>query len=1115
MATEMAFDGKRISGCAAKPRRGSLLYVRKSFYVLLSLVLSRYASAVDLTIGDVPKVDYSESVVLTTSTAPVGDTLPSGIEDPIFWLDASDTNDWTIAADGKVTEVPSKVGSRKLTTDLTTGHFKGWPNTSTSNQGWYYIVPSSPRMITDETELAKGVSLDFGIRSSSSSTGRRAMVFDAVTVPADATSASNLLVNIGTVVMVVKPNVASAYFPLGGGFGNVSHSGDSWLRNTDSTETGSATEDSLAAAMFRLGDGYAPSNACFAVIRHDGQPTSARDMGWMGSWEVLSFMPKAADLRATGLGVARETAYGYGYAGGFRVAEMLIFGSLLPKSDVERIEAYLQKKWFGQAPAATGGNAQIGWLHVSKKEATACTVTANVGEGDTLTVDRLQGGRYDGALVKNGAGTLAVKNTAGFGGPVTLNGGTLAFPARAVPTLADLPSDAYAHFDASDLSTVTYDEETLTVSQWTNTTARTLAGMPFGLCQSDASKRPTLRKDALGSGLNILDFGAVASGPFLSFTSLSDGTVRTVDKVATVVGVIGAQNSGGGGHLFGYPGNTASSAGGWNRNAGWCSWGSTLLSPTCLIEADSTEPIYATNDLIVIDGVRAPHDSGYRHPGYQVAAIRMPGAIARRLASSSIGGGHTGGMRVGELFIFRRILTELEMRDITAYLENKWFGRTSPGYRAAVTNIPQLAKVSVEAASSIDVPSESTVRLGALTGTDVGTLTKTGAGTLAVEQLDTTGAVAVAEGTLKIVAKNDPGANLCQVAAVASLHLDACDTNRMDLSVSGDDTRVNDWYSQSGSGYAWSNSRSPYLRLNAFGPGLNAVDFGDSYSSTSPYLLLDTSRDSVRSVFAVWQTATKSSPLLGSCKTLLPEAATQCEPYDFIRETTTGALLAGKTFQYTNVDSVYTNGVLSSYRYTPQELPCHLVELHLKTGFHASSLTTDRSHASAGGQKLGEIIIYERKLTEREKVATRNYLMRKWFGKTDEELTPLPDPEPVVHNIGSLTVAQGATVQLSGTVSIAELCVDGGATAPAFSVDGTFAIAEGQVVTLSHPELLPAGANFTVPILSAAAFTGSDRANLKTAVINGLPDGRPAKLTVEGGMLVLDFRLKSLVISFR
>jgi len=87
--------------------------------------------------------------------------------------------------------------------------------------------------------------------------------------------------------------------------------------------------------------------------------------------------------------------------------------------------------------------------------------------------------------------------------------------------------------------------------------------------------------------------------------------------------------------------------------------------------------------------------------------------------------------------------------------------------------------------------------------------------------------------------------------------------------------------------------------------------------------------------------------------------------------------------------------------------------------------------------------------------------------------------------------------------------------APTLSVDGTFAVGEGQVVTLTHPELLPAGVSFTVPILSATAFTGADKANLKTAVINGLPEGRQAKLAVEGNVLMLDFRQKGLVIGFR
>ena len=80
-------------------------------------------------------------------------------------------------------------------------------------------------------------------------------------------------------------------------------------------------------------------------IRHDGQHTHPTFSGFYGGWEVVSIIPQSDLLcNATGLGMndARISAV----SGGFKVAEMLIFGKVLSVFETARVEAYLQRKWF-------------------------------------------------------------------------------------------------------------------------------------------------------------------------------------------------------------------------------------------------------------------------------------------------------------------------------------------------------------------------------------------------------------------------------------------------------------------------------------------------------------------------------------------------------------------------------------------------------------------------------------------------------------------------------------------------------------------------------------------------------------------------------------------------
>ena len=105
---------------------------------------------------------------------------------------------------------------------------------------------------------------------------------------------------------------------------------------------------------------------------------------------------------------------------------------------------------------------------------------------------------------------------------------------------------------------------------------------------------------------------------------------------------------------------------------------------------------------------------------------------------------------------------------------------------------------------------------------------------------------------------------------------------------------------------------------------------------------------------------------------------------------------------------------------------------------------------------MAEIVLYERELTEREKLATRNYLMKKWFSK---EPTSLPEPEPVTSQLINIEVDGETELQVdagidatrvvgagtlekvgAGTLSIQDLS----------AFDGTVSVVEGSVALVGQ-----------------------------------------------------------------
>jgi hypothetical protein len=147
--------------------------------------------------------------------------------------------------------------------------------------------------------------------------------------------------------------------------------------------------------------------------------------------------------------------------------------------------------------------------------------------------------------------------------------------------------------------------------------------------------------------------------------------------------------------------------------------------------------------------------------------------------------------------------------------------------------------------------------------------------------------------------------------------------------------------------------------------------------------------------------------------------------------------------------SIYTNGVKTVFSVVPTG-DYQLFEFHTGEPASVAGINIDRN-SQPGGGRYGEIIVYDRELSPRERIATRNYFLKKWFGKTDDELEALPEAEVAplkldVELAGGDFDAVGATVD--GDVSYA----DGSTLKIAFDADGVVTNKPSVTGTVSFGE---------------------------------------------------------------
>ena len=197
-------------------------------------------------------------------------------------------------------------------------------------------------------------------------------------------------------------------------------------------------------------------------------------------------------------------------------------------------------------------------------------------------------------------------------------------------------------------------------------------------------------------------------------------------------------------------------------------------------------------------------------------------AVAIQCAGSDItaigaidGLSNAGGMRIAELLAYDRTLSEQELKDGQAYLMRKWFGRAAPGYVLATpASEPALKDVSFASTNAtVDIPAGQTVRLAKAELN--GPVTVTGGGTLALETNNRSGdLVTLKDGSSLALSVSGETIAQAEIADMPVFHLDAADTNRMDLVAYNGKTCVKVWYDRAFKNFAYQNDPSFYPYLN-------------------------------------------------------------------------------------------------------------------------------------------------------------------------------------------------------------------------------------------------------------------------------------------------------------
>lgn len=490
------------------------------------------------------------------------------------------------------------------------------------------------------------------------------------------------------------------------------------------------------------------------------------------------------------------------------------------------------------------------------------------------------------------------------------------------------------------------------------------------------------------------------------------------------------------------------------------------------------------------------HHPDYSYPSYKagVACDAFGGGYFNNTANVNV---NNGGMRIAEYIIYTNELTHAERTGVAQYLSRKWLGADIRHYTVDASNTSDISALSSDSIGVI-VPDGRTSAAKQVTG---GTVVKSGAGTLYMEGVDGA-ALEVRQGDVVLQATRLRR----YVPNDSWVHVDADNAESIIADSNGD---LSIWNDTGTTGASYRNCRTPLAKVvqNAIG-GRPAIDLGPVNSAQESAGLLLYNADGnpspnyselpdymeahpMKTFFAVYNSANGGGTLFGGTgngypSKALPHRHSNGDSSPIIDEpeyANTHGLPEMKNAIVNGTSIFRRNGTAINPFTEPFLKADERVTFVYPTGRKTTHLGVyGQSGGYHGGLKYGEVILFERILSDSEIAATEAYLAKKWFGIDTPGYGSAAD---------AVSVAAGSTLSILGTdFSVTSLggcgTVDGDVTIAANGGIVAVINADGSVsgptvtgnVTLNGGTVTIAGdAESIVPgnyaILNAASVNGS------------------------------------------
>lgn len=690
-------------------------------------------------------------------------------------------------------------------------------------------------------------------------------------------------------------------------------------------------------------------------------------------------------------------------SGGQQVAEVIVFDRKLSPVEQTAVDAYLMQKWFAAEVSRQMADVTVkdgARLVLPSDETLAVRNLSLQGEVWLEGPGQLQ---VTGGLTQSG--TVHFVNGAGLKAQGL--GGSVEPPAAVMAEGAAFWVDACALTNAG-APDVVLENGTNFVTRW-----RDVRGEGYNFA-TNITLRPTLRLNDV-NGLPSVYFKRVNAVPSQSEALFWD---QPMSDIRAVFMVVGTQE--GGGILLGS--SAAQNTQDFYRNA-WIDFWRPIFNAS-----GTGASAYLLAGAFYLNGVAInPTVTGYNGVFQLVEAYPTGPVRASAFAADRNTVNGNGCQRICEVILYNRELTEQEQINTAEYLMRKWFGRGTP--RAG--RLPGLTAVAADGAGTlgVDQPTDYAA-VDRYVGS--GDVVKTGEGTLVLKSLDIAGKrLDVREGAVLLKA----GGTADRIPGGAFLHVDASQAETVEYAVVGEEKRVSRWNDCKG-GPVFSRMRStdrvyPVLEEGALN-GLPVIDFrglvtGNPLTPAQCFHEFSVSCSNVYDAFLVVGSQAGGNTLLGT-KTAGLRHFPRTVNSDFTRP-----ILATDAALPLRMGETRLNGAIVSATSAGLSGGYDLVSFSAYGGgVFAEAFANDRYNAT-GGQKLGEVLIYDRPLGRDERMDIEAYLLKKWFD------VAMPGYEDTV--VGQLSVAAGASVAIEGT-----LALDG--LAGAGQVEGDVLLKDGAVVTV-------------------------------------------------------------------